>query len=77
MKSRAPKQIQFDLPKGQPAVFRQRELTDESTMPCGKWKGVIMQNVPTPYLEWFITQPWANRWPAVLAYAKNIRKIEL
>lgn len=69
-----PKQTSFELPKGQPKVFRQRELDDESDFPFGKWKGTKMKNVPSPYLDWFIGQDWANRWPAVVNYINRSRK---
>lgn len=67
------KQLKMDLPKSAPAVYRQRQLTDESPFPFGKWKGVKMMNVPSPYFDWLIGQDWSNRWPAVLDYVKRSR----
>ncbi len=73
-KMKAPKQMSLEIPKGTPSVFRQRELTDDSPFPFGKWKGVAMKNVPAPYLDWFIGQDWAKRWPAVVDYVNRSRK---
>lgn len=67
------KQLNMDLPKSAPAVYRQRQLTDESPFPFGKWKGVKMSDVPSPYLDWFTGQAWSAKWPAVLAYIKQTR----
>ena len=71
MKPKAPKQMSFDIPKGAPAVFRQRQLDDNSSMPFGAHKGKKMLDVPMPYLRWFLEQDWAQKWPAVVQYAKR------
>lgn len=65
------KQMNFDLPKGRPAVYRQRQLSDESPFPFGKHKGTPMLQVPLSYLNWFLAQDWASKWPAVIAYTKQ------
>ena len=67
-------QMKMDLPKSAPAVYRQRQLTDESPFPFGKWKGIKMINVPSTYLDWFIGQPWATKWPAVVTYVQRSQK---
>lgn len=71
------KQINFDIPKGRPAVYRQRQLTDESGFPFGKHKGTSMQNVPIDFYRWLLQQDWCNKWPAVVAYAKTRLENEL
>lgn len=64
------KQLTFDMPKGRPAIYRQRQLTEDSPFPFGKYKklGLTMQEVPADYLAWFTAQEWSVKWPAVLAY---------
>lgn len=68
------KQLKFEIPKSAPAVFRQRQLTDLSAFPFGKWKGSAMMDVPSTYLDWFIGQEWSSKWPAVLEYVKRSKK---
>ena len=68
------KQLAFDIPKGRPAVFRQRQLSDKSPFPFGKHKGTPMELVPISYLNWFKQQDWSNKWPAVLAYIERTNK---
>ncbi len=48
-------------------------LTDNDLMPFGKYKGEKMQDVPAEYLDWFIGQNWADKWPAVVAYIEENR----
>lgn len=39
---------------GMKAVYNNTdELTDESKMPLGKYKGVVMADVPAEYLIWY------------------------
>jgi hypothetical protein len=70
------KQLQMDIPKSAPAVFKQRELQDDSEFPFGKWKGNQMQNVPNDFYTWFLKQDWSSRWPAVVTYAKKKLNIQ-
>lgn len=66
------RQAQLDMKSAaEPKVFRQRELTDESPFPFGKWKDNQMKNVPNEYYTWFLEQSWHMSWPAVVAYAKK------
>ena len=69
-------QLKLDMPKGSPAVFRQRALNDDSVFPFGKHKieGTLMRNVPVGYFNWFMQQDWKVRWPAVVAYIEQKRK---
>lgn len=64
------KQLAFDMPKGSPRIFRQRQLTEDSPFPFGKYKklGLTMQEVPADYLTWFLKQDWSHKWPAVVTY---------
>jgi len=35
-------------------------------MPFGKHEGMLIQDVPKSYIEWFIRQGWAEQWPDLL-----------
>jgi hypothetical protein len=74
MKKHIAKQMSFDIPKGRPAVFRQRQLTDESPFPFGKHKGTKMMAVPMSYLNWFLQQEWSRSWPAVVEYVQRANR---
>jgi len=58
-------QMKFDLPESAPAVYCQRELTDGSPFPFGKYNGTQDMDVPLSYLNWFVQQDRSNagrRW---------------
>jgi hypothetical protein len=51
---------------------RSAPVTGDSPMPWGSLKGKPLQEVPDDYWAWFRSQAWAEKWPALLEYAKGI-----
>ena len=49
-------------------------LSDQDSMPFGKYKGKPMEDVPASYLDWLRDQPWLPRWPDVQEYIQRNEK---
>ena len=37
------------------------EYNELSLMPCGKYQGNCLKDVPAHHLQWFCNQPWAKK----------------
>lgn len=75
---REARQREMTLPPRPPIRREPISLTDDSHMPFGKWGpspkgcGAIMRNVPSEYLEWFITNCQSSRYhEAILQYKRR------
>lgn len=44
---------------------------DDTIMPWGKHKGVLLRDVPPDYLIWYFGKSWAEDWPGLYAYVKD------
>lgn len=50
---------------------RGKRFNDHDLMPFGKFKDQPLGNVPPDYLDWLATQPWIEKWPALLEYIET------
>ena len=52
-----------------------KSLKDSDPMPFGCHKDKPMEKVPAGYLDWFVGQPWADKYPSVVDYVNRNRNI--
>jgi uncharacterized protein (DUF3820 family) len=48
------------------------ELSDDSVMTFGKYRGQRLGDVPDHYLRWFLNQDWCDEYPQPVEYANQI-----
>ena len=54
--------------KGQLRDYEPAPFKDSDLMPFGEHKDEKIGDVPADYLLWFAEQPWAMKYPRLLAY---------
>jgi uncharacterized protein (DUF3820 family) len=53
---------------------RSTAVTSDTPMPWGAHKGKPLSEVPGDYWRWFRSQAWAEKWPALLEYARSLKE---
>ena len=60
--------------EAKPRKGRWSRLTDDDSMPFGKYKKekARLGDIPSDYFKWFLKQPWCDEWPHLVEYANVI-----